>query len=64
MHWGENLLVRQAPSPRQGGFHRGGDVCVISLRWTCVFLEIAILDIFSDNSLIILFFELFLLFSA
>ena len=21
---GENLLVRSAPSPRQGGFHRGG----------------------------------------
>ena len=23
---GENLLVRLAPSPRQGGFHRGGKI--------------------------------------
>ena len=25
------------------------DIYVISLRWTCVFVEAAILDIFSDN---------------
>ena len=36
------------------------DVSVISLRWTYVFVEVAILDIFSNTILIIsIFFELF-----
>ena len=30
---GENLLVKQAPSLRQGGFHRGGKGYIFSLSF-------------------------------
>ena len=35
------------------------DISITSLRWTCAFVEIAILGIFSSNILIISFFYLF-----